>query len=306
MPTPTLYTTGGATSAYPFSMIAQGLYLPSTSTGSVSDSLSVRGFALSSHWYRVFLAPHAIADGTETKPYDLLRSVEASLGSSRWSVTLRPTGHVRITYLSTGSASIAWLVDRVRDLLGFDSDLTFATTGAYADAVYQPCGVIYMRSREKDTGWVARAAGWSHSISGDGRVSGRTDRYRTLTRTFVSRVHPLVRADAETLGSYATPLYATQPARMLQPTGPVDAGPDWSVDELLATSLGRRCGFALGTLQDLVSGARSDYEAGYVLGDVGAAPNTPKSSGNWPAYRDVDLGLTRVAGAATDWSESRT
>lgn len=313
MPSGIPYVVGSAAGepGLPTSMLAQGLYLtPAFTTISLSDSAGASSFALLAGWYRIFLAPPiGTADGTETKPNELLGVIEAGLVDSRWRVELLPIGRVKITYLSTGTGTITWSTGDalvVRNLLGFTANISL-TSGSSITATYPPMGCLFMRAREKASDWTARAAGLSASLAGNGVVSGRTDGRRILTQQFTSRVHPRTWTEAARHGSYVTPLYSLDNAatRRLQPTGPVGLSGAWSCDEFITTALGRRLGMALGTLQDLISEARTDYEAGYLLPDPVRDTKTPKSGGNWPAFRDLELGLTLVEGYGTGGSESR-
>lgn len=312
MPSGIPYVVGAASGepGLPTSMLAQGLYFATASTGGVSDSAGVVAWTLTApKWFRTFLAPYSAADGTEAKPFDLLRSFQGALNATRWRVELLSTGRVKITYLSTGTGIITWsgTGSVVRDLLGFTGASLTLAAGASSTSTYPPMGCLFMRAREKASDWTARAAGLSGSLAGNGVVSGRTDGRRILTQQFTSRLHPRTWTEAALFGSYVTPLYSLDNAatRRLQLSGPVGLAGPWSADEFLVTALGRRLGMALGTLQDLISAARTDYEAGYLLPDPVRDTKSPKSAGNWRAFRDLELGLSLVEGFDTGGAESR-
>lgn len=313
MPSAIPYVVGSASGepGLPTSMLAQGLYLtPAFTTISLTDSAGASSFLLLAGWYRIFLAPPiGTSDGTETKPHELLGVIEAGLVADRWSVRLQRTGRVKITYSGTGTGTISWSTGNalaVRNLLGFTANISL-TSGSSITGTYPPMGVLLMRAREKASDWIARAAGFAGSLAGNGVVSGRTDGRRILTQTFTSRLHPRTWAEASTFGAYTTPLFTLDNAatRRLQPSGPVGLDGAWSVDQFVTTALGRRLGMALGTLQELIAETRTDYEAGYLLPDPVRDTKSPKSAGNWRAFRDLELGLSLVEGYGTGGAESR-
>jgi hypothetical protein len=311
MPTPIPYTVeaiDGAGLAVPTSMLAQPMLFPASyAVEAIGDAGGSKSLPYAGLTARVYLAGAVSGSGIdETDPLELLQATEDNLGPS-WTVRMGADGRVRIRYVGSGVGGINWGTGiAVGRALGFVEDISLLE-GDAAVAPYAPMGVVYLRARERATDWTLRAAGMSASLAGNGRVAARSDGRHLLTQTFLSRVHPRTWDEAVEYGSFVTPLHArdASPLRRLRPSGPLGLAPPWSVHEFVATAAGRRIAFALGTFQELVAGARDDFEVGYLLPEMLRATATPKSAGNWRAFRDCEFGLSCVAGRDPDGTERR-
>ena len=124
-----------------------------------------------------------------------------------WSVTLRPSGRVRLTYLGTTPGKIAWASTTLRNVLGFADPVGPLSTGQWAEGEYQPTHVLYAETA-LDGGWQVEPGRVAGGVMPDGVSYGWQDGLGGQRREVTLRLLPKTSAEALTLDTEATPALA--------------------------------------------------------------------------------------------------
>lgn len=260
-----------------------------------------------SNWYRTFLAPTTGTGATQDSPFETLATFQAVIrgAHSRWFVSQRPDGKVRLRYNGTGSAMIV-LPSVVATLLGFSTlahTLFVGSTGDdYDDSENNPTHTIMSYWREAPKGWNGEFVGMAVSERDDGVVDALGGTYQKMKRTFSLRGHPYTPTDAIAQGYLsATPMYPDEivDSRWLTPTATPAGSPlPWSVHQFVATSMGKKLGYTLGEFQNLTGGAtpaQTYFDEGYWSAKTLASTVNITVPG-WSAFNDrTELEVTKTA-----------
>jgi len=270
-------------------LLAQAVTL-TAQTVSVTDSAGTNNRTVSAGTYRVYLAKSGAA-GTADDPKDVLATLQTALNGARWSVSLRSSGLVRITYLGTSTGSISWGgASSLRNLLGFDADISGLATNGYAEGAYLPTHCIFGGAARNDTGWKTRASRVAASRMPTGRVYGWTDGLATVTRSLDLRLLPkdwTLRATVASSSSFpGTPAYGLA-ARLTNPaSGEPGQAPPWGAAETIATAAGLSCGFT-DQLDALLAGSTSTFDHVYLTPNGLTSAEVVLSEPGWDARRDL-------------------
>jgi hypothetical protein len=250
-------------------MLASTVRLASASTLATDDDRGgPTNRTLAAGWYRTFLAPSG-GTGTETDPAELLLAVETALDPTRWTVRLAPSGLVRITYLGSGTGSLAIGTADLANLLGHTGGTITLASGAYHDGEYLPTHCVFAIACDPDTGWVDTPGRFAGSEFPDGTVYGWHDGLAQMKRSLTFRLLPrdqAVRAALLTAGSGSTgtPAFGPTSRRRSPIVGEPGQAPPWGAMETLATAAARQCGAAIGTLQSLIAGTSTAFDVCYL------------------------------------------
>jgi len=243
--------------------------------------------------YRIFAAQTSGGAGTLTNPHELLYEIAQAFGPLLWTVTLRPSGVVRIQYDGAGTASVVWNSSVLRNILGFSGTLSIPS-GTYVEGGYLPTHTIFATAAH-DSGWIDEPARFSSARMPSGVVYGWSDSRSGMTRKLDLRLLPkdnaaraaLIALDASTApGSPACGLTS----RRINP-GAAEPGqaPPWGAVESIATGGGKSFGAMLGTFDACVhtpSGAT--FEHVYLTPACVSAPShLALSVDGWDARRDL-------------------
>lgn len=270
-------------------LLAQAVTL-TAQTVSATDSAGTNNRTVAAGTYRVYLAKSGAA-GSLTDPADVLAAFQAALNGARWSVALRASGLVRITYLGTSTGSITWgSATALRSLLGFDADLSGLATNAYVEGAYLPTHCIFGGAARNDTGWKARASRVAASRMPDGSVYGWTDGLQRLTRALDFRLLPkdwTTRAAlASSTSAPPTPAYGLA-TRLTNPgLGEPAQAPPWGASETIATGAGLRCGFT-DQFEAMIAGTTSTFDHVCLTPDGIQSAEVALSEPGWDARRDL-------------------
>jgi hypothetical protein len=270
-------------------LLAQAVTLTAQTT-SVTDSAGTNNRTVAAGTYRVYLAKSGAA-GTTDDPKDVLATFQAALNGARWSVALRASGLVRITYLGTSTGSITWgSATALRNLLGFDADLSGLATNDYVESAYLPTHCIFGGATRNDTGWKAKASRVAASRMPTGRVYGWTDGLQQLTRSLDLRLLPkdwTVRATlASSTSAPPTPAYGPA-ARLTNPaSGEPGQAPPWGASETIATGAGVSCGFT-DRFEDMIAGSVTTFDHVYLTPNGIPSAEVVLSEPGWDARRDL-------------------
>lgn len=247
-------------------MLAQPVTLGAQTLTVTDDAGAARSVALSAGVYRIGLATSGGA-GTEASPWELLSKLETALGTTRWRLELTAQGKVKTTSLSTASSSITWPVDNaLRNVLGYDANLSGLATNASSTAAQQSTHVVYSFCRGADTDWQSVPGRRAVAEMPDGTVYAFRHNTNRMRRSFDLRMHPRDAATATLRTSYATPILPTE-SRWLSPSDTAGAAPPWSVYEFVRTADGKR--IALHTdFQAYVAGTSMTYSACYLAAET--------------------------------------
>jgi hypothetical protein len=247
-------------------MLAQPVTLGAQTLTVTDDAGAARSVALSAGVYRIGLATSGGA-GTEASPWELLSKLETALGTTRWTVALTAQGKARFTSLSTASSSITWPVDNaLRNVLGFDANISGLATGASSTATYQPTHVAYSFHRGADTDWQRVPGRRAAAEMPDGTVYVFKHSTGRMRRTFDLRTHPRDAATATSRTSYATPVRPTE-SRWLTQVATAGTAPPWSLLDFFGTADGQRVAFHT-DFAGYVAGTSMDYAACYVAAET--------------------------------------
>lgn len=270
-------------------LIAQAVTLTAQSV-SVTDSAGTNTRTVAAGTYRVYLAKSGAA-GSLTDPADVLAAFQAALNGARWSVALRASGLVRITYLGTSTGSITWgSATALRNLLGFDADLSGLATNAYVEGAYLPTHCVFATAAQNDTGWKAKASRVAASRLPNGQVYGWTDGLGALTRSLDLRLLPkdwTVRATFASASSFpGTPAFGATARRTNPGAGEPGQAPPWGAAETIATGAGVSCGFT-DQLDRLIAGTVTTFDHVYLSPAGLAAAEVVLSVPGYDARRDL-------------------
>lgn len=279
-------------------LLAQAVTLTAQTT-SVTDSAGTNNRTVAAGTYRVYLAKSGAA-GSADDPADVLAAFQAALNGARWSVALRASGLVRITYLGTSTGSITWgSATTLRNLLGFDADISGLATNGHVEGAYLPTHCVFGGPARNDTGWKARASRVAASRLPSGRVYGWTDGLQQLTRSLDLRLLPkdwTVRATlASSTSAPPTPAYGLA-TRLTNPaSGEPGQAPPWGASETIATGAGVSCGFT-DRFEDLIAGSTTTFDHVYLTPNGISSAEVVLSESGWDQRRDLTgLELSFVA-----------
>jgi hypothetical protein len=279
-------------------LLAQAVTL-TAQTVSVTDLAGTNNRTVAAGTYRVYLAKSGAA-GSATDPKDVLATFQAALNGARWSVSLRASGLVRITYLGTSTGSITWgSATTLRNLLGFDADISGLATNGHVEGAYLPTHCVFGGPARNDTGWKARASRVAASRLPSGRVYGWTDGLQQLTRSLDLRLLPkdwTVRATlASSTSAPPTPAYGLA-TRLTNPaSGEPGQVPPWGASETIATGAGVSCGFT-DRFEDLIAGSTTTFDHVYLTPNGLTSAEVALSEPDWDQRRDLTgLELSFVA-----------
>ena len=279
-------------------LLAQAVTL-TAQTVSVTDLAGTNNRTVAAGTYRVYLAKSGAA-GSATDPKDVLATFQTALNGARWSVSLRASGLVRITYLGTSTGSITWgSATTLRNLLGFDADISGLATNGHVEGAYLPTHCVFGGPARNDTGWKARASRVAASRLPSGRVYGWTDGLQQLTRSLDLRLLPkdwTVRATlASSTSAPPTPAYGLA-TRLTNPaSGEPGQVPPWGASETIATGAGVSCGFT-DRFEDLIAGSTTTFDHVYLTPNGLTSAEVALSEPDWDQRRDLTgLELSFVA-----------
>ncbi len=270
-------------------LLAQAVTL-TAQTVSVTDSAGTNNRTVAAGTYRVYLAKSGAA-GTADDPKDVLATFQAALNGARWSVSLRASGLVRVTYLGTSTGSITWgSATTLRNLLGFDADVSNLATNGYAEGAYLPTHCVFASAAQNDSGWKAKASRVAVSRLPSGRTYGWTDGLAPLTRSLDLRLLPkdwTLRATVASSSSFpGTPAYGLA-TRLTNPgNGEPGQAPPWGAAETIATAAGLSCGFT-DQLDALLAGTTSTFDHVYLTPNGLTSAEVVLSEPGWDARRDL-------------------
>lgn len=270
-------------------LLAQAVTL-AAQTVSVTDSAGTNNRTVSAGTYRVYLAKSGAA-GSATDPKDVLATFQAALNGARWSVSLRASGLVRVTYLGTSTGSITWgSATTLRNLLGFDADVSNLATNGYAEGAYLPTHCVFASAAQNDSGWKAKASRVAVSRLPSGRTYGWTDGLGVLTRALDFRLLPkdwTTRATFASSSSFpGTPALGTTSRRTNPGSGEPGQAPPWGASETLATGAGLSCGFT-DQLEAMIAGSVTTFDHVYLTPNALAAAEVVLSVPGYDARRDL-------------------
>ena len=218
---------------------------------------------LGAAWYRTFLCP-AAGTGTETDPAELLLAVETALGATHWTVRMTAQGLVRITYLGTGTGSLAIGTADLANLLGHTGGVISLASNASHDGEYPPTHVLFAHVCEPDSGWVDAPGRFAGASLPGGVVYGWHDGRAEYRRSATFAALPKTWALRTSLGASGTPLYPAE-SRMGSPsTGEPGQDPPWSAIDTHATAAGLQCAVTWGQFEELVAGTVTAYDLVYL------------------------------------------
>ncbi len=256
-------------------------------------------------WYRTYLAQVAGAGASHTDPKEFLLYCQTIIrgGNSRWTVTMRSDGKVRILYSGTGFGLVL-LPSVIGTLLGFTTLSHNLSTGSigddYDDGTNSPTHTIFSHWRDAPQSWRGQQVGVALSEMDDGRVDFLGGTYSKITRAFSLRGHPRTPTDATALGMITTPvfpdeLYATSGGLWQVPSlAPVATAIPWSVHQFLMTSKGKELGYTLGHFQQLIAASDTYYDEGYWTAKTLASQAMVTVAG-WEQLNDqTELEVTRT------------
>lgn len=281
----------------PCSMIALPVKWTTSRSATVTDSAGVGRTATlipsGTLWTRTFLAP--ATGGTIDAPVDLIRTVETALNATPglWSLALRDTGRVRITYTGAGTGSIVWgLATSVGRVLGFSTDIGPLASGASVDAGMMPAFCWFPYTLDTDEGFRSAPTMMVGAPLGNGLEVVWNEGTQRLTRTLRARFAPTSEAKRVEKGLNATPFWPPMdaPERYTRPSiVPENCPNGWTVHETLSCAPGLRIGYSLYELPELIAGSTDRYIVGGITKDsVAAAQNRAALSiGSYTILVDV-------------------
>ena len=227
---------------------------------------------LTAGWYRTFLCGAGTA--VETDPTEFLGAIQAALGATKWSVNLRPDGHVQLTYTGTGTGTLNLSTSTMlRALLGFDTNVGPLASNSVAVGAYLPTHCVFSAVCDPDTGWTDGVGRFAGAEMPDGTVYGFDDGRLVVRRNLGFRLLPkdwTARAGivaAETGTAPGTPAFGPTTRRLSPAIGEPAQAPPWGAIETLATATGRQCGFTE-DLQRVVAGSLSTFDVVYLTVDT--------------------------------------
>lgn len=293
----------------PSVMLAQTIKLDGPYTIYVQDSHSTRTVTLVSGgatlYARVLLAKSTDTGTAVSAPFELLGTIQTLLNaapaSTLWRVELDVSGRVAITYAGGGTGQLTFNQSALQYLLGLSSPTTSGPAGTRYGSVAPNACIIAACADESDTDWQVRPtgvaaaetqAGVTYAVDSGNRAITRSIRLRMLPRTlseigageYLTAALPYDKASSSTRWTTpATSAWGTQLG--------------YSAHEFVATAHripGARCGFAIGTLQEYLSGI-----GGFVVGSISAETLRseevfPLSVEGFYKYRDCVLKVTRT------------
>lgn len=245
-------------------LFAQTFHLAASSTLVTTDD---RGGpttrTLAAGWYRTFLCP-AAGTGTETDPAELLLAVETALGATKWSVRMTSAGLVRVTYLGSGSGTLAIGTADLANLLGITSGAITLTPNASHDADYPPTHCLFAHVCEPDTGWIDAPGRFAGATLPNGVVYGWHDGRNALKRSATFAALPKTWALRTSLGASGTPAYPAEARMQVPSTGEPGQDPPWSALDTHATAAGLQCAVTWGDFEAIVAGSVTSYDLVYL------------------------------------------
>jgi len=217
---------------------------------------------LAAAWYRVFLAP-STGTGAENDPAELLLAVETALDPTRWRVRLTAEGLVRITYLGTGSGSLAIGTSDLANVLGHTGGVITLASNTSHDGEYPPTHCLFAHVCEPDSGWIDQPGRFAGAALPDGTVYGWHDGRNVLKRSASFAALPKTWALRTSLGASGTPAYPVA-SRVASPsTGEPGQAPPWSALDTQATAASLQCAVTWGDFEALVAGSVTEYDLVY-------------------------------------------
>lgn len=269
--------------------------------GTRTESIGTSG-----KYYRQVLVK-STADGSATNPYSYLFTVGAALGSA-WELGPVTSGGVGtgfwyIKYLGTGTGTITWdgsggTSTVPRNLLGFSTNVSLATNATLV-ATYHPAGFVYTIGRRNCKDYERRKPMAAYATTPDGRVYGWRDSSRQVCLAWDAIGHPRDWATRNSLPAACTPLYPTDPARILTPPSSVAAAsPPWSVLDFWDTC----AGFDLAYVRDfqaVLAGSVSTFDVLHlaeetIMADRPTAPMQANWSGRFN-FSNMQFNVVAVA-----------
>ena len=254
---------------------------------------------LAAGWYRTFLAPSS-GTGTETDPAELLLAVETALGATHWTVRMTAQGLVRITYLGTGTGSLAIGTSDLANLLGHTGGVITLASNASHDGEYPPTHCLFASCFDGgDAGWIDAPSRFAGAALPDGTVYGWHDGRASLRRAGAFRVLPKTWAFRTSLGASGTPAFPVETRWLSPSTSEPGQAPPWSALDTLTTASGLQCAVTWGDFEALVAGSVTTYDLVYFAPEqFTQGQRISLSVPGYDARRDVKVDLT-YAGAGT-------
>lgn len=245
-------------------LFAQTFHLAAASTLVTTDD---RGGpttrTLAAGWYRTFLAPSS-GTGTETDPAELLLAVETALGATHWTVRMTAQGLVRITYLGTGTGSLAIGTADLANLLGHTGGVITLASNASHDGEYPPTHCLFAHVCDPDTGWIDAPGRFAGAALPSGVVYGWHDGRNVLKRTATFAALPKTWALRTSLGASGTPAYPAESRMQVPSTGEPGQDPPWSALDTQATAAGLQCAVTWGDFESIAGGSVTSYDVVYL------------------------------------------
>lgn len=296
-------------STNPSVLLAQTLKLDGPYTIDVQDSHSTRTVTLVSGsatlYARVLLAKSTDTGTTVSTPFELLSTLQAALNAAPamtlWRVEFDVTGRIAITYTGGGTGQLTFNQSALNYVLGRSSSILSGTAGTYYGSVAPGGCIVAACADESDSHWQIRPTGVAAAETQAGVTYAVDSGNRAITRSVRLRMLPSTGAELD-VGEYLTPATpsddATSSSRWTTPsTTAWGAQLGYTAHEFIATAHrlpGARCGFAIGTLQEYLSGA-----TGFVVGSLSAETLRseevfPLSVEGFYRYRDCVLKVTRT------------
>lgn len=245
-------------------LFAQTFHIASAATLVTTDDRGgPTARTLAAAWYRVFLAP-STGTGAENDPAELLLAVETALGATHWTVRMTAQGLVRITYLGTGTGSLAIGTADLANLLGHTGGVISLASNASHDGEYPPTHCLFAHVCDPDTGWIDAPGRFAGAALPSGVVYGWHDGRNILKRSATFAALPKTWALRTSLGASGTPAYPAESRMQVPSTGEPGQDPPWSALDTQATAAGLQCAVTWGDFESIVGGSVTSYDVVYL------------------------------------------
>jgi hypothetical protein len=243
-------------------------------------------------------ASPATPSTTPSAPKSLIAHIDNKLGAN-WTVGLNAAGFVYFTYSGAGNASIVFPDTILRNVLGFQANVS-VSSGGTSTAPYHPTHTAYFLGTSNATNWVDSAPLGAFAEPRDGTTYGWTDSAAVQTYSFDGLYHPYDWTARTTLGMSATSSSATpyQGDSTRRKTRSATAGitpPFGLLDFRYACAANNgtagmsRCGALISTFQSAVSGSTTTYDEVHLSADTLTKDGAFKPSvPNWNARMNWD------------------
>lgn len=250
-------------------------------------------------YFRTWLAPSTDATAstalTEATAKSLLSHINAKINDGvatpQWEFSLISNTLIQIKYLGTGLGSITWGSTTLRDLLGYNTNLTPLSTNAFAWGAFPPTHIVFADGRINDSGWITEKPIVASARLPDGTVYGWSATNQGYLRRLTTALHPLdhtVKVSSE-IDALATPMFPAKSVwSSIDATPGVD--PPWTVIHMLKTAMFKRIAVAVGTFQTLVAGTTTAYDECMLHPEQFELDDQPvRVDPNWNALWNHDL-----------------